>query len=201
MSNISRRKFLKGAGVAALAVAAAGVLAGCSDNKVPGTDVPDVPEVTSETIDVYFVDVNGGFVGGAKTMTVLKGAKAVKQEDIDTDIVPKGYGIGGNGLVFEIKENAGQNRYIKVTLVKHTNAEETGEKRLKKIKITLKFTDAGVADRELEVNAEATDWVHYDDIKDFIPDDVETEFTTWRSELKTENGYYQATNPLPVHLK
>ena len=29
MSNISRRKFLKGAGVAALAVAAAGVLAGC----------------------------------------------------------------------------------------------------------------------------------------------------------------------------
>ncbi|MBS7019569.1 MAG: twin-arginine translocation signal domain-containing protein [Faecalibacterium prausnitzii] len=30
MSNISRRKFLKGAGVAALAVAAAGVLAGCS---------------------------------------------------------------------------------------------------------------------------------------------------------------------------
>ena len=29
MSNISRRSFLKGAGVAALAVAAAGVLAGC----------------------------------------------------------------------------------------------------------------------------------------------------------------------------
>ena len=31
MSNISRRKFLKGAGVAALAVAAAGVLTGCSN--------------------------------------------------------------------------------------------------------------------------------------------------------------------------
>ena len=41
MSNISRRKFLKGAGVAALAVAAAGVLAGCSGNgeNVPMKDV------------------------------------------------------------------------------------------------------------------------------------------------------------------
>ena len=36
MSNISRRKFLKGAGVAALAVAA-GVLAGCSDQSTPDT--------------------------------------------------------------------------------------------------------------------------------------------------------------------
>lgn len=37
MSNISRRKFLKGAGVAALTVAAAGVLAGCSDQSTPDT--------------------------------------------------------------------------------------------------------------------------------------------------------------------
>ena len=37
MSKISRRKFLKGAGVAALAVAAAGVLAGCSDQSAPDT--------------------------------------------------------------------------------------------------------------------------------------------------------------------
>ena len=37
MSNISRRKFLKGAGVAALAVAAVGVLAGCSDQSTPST--------------------------------------------------------------------------------------------------------------------------------------------------------------------
>ena len=43
MSNISRRKFLKGAGVAALAVAAAGVLAGCSNG-----DAPVIPEVTKE---------------------------------------------------------------------------------------------------------------------------------------------------------
>ena len=34
MSNISRRQFLKGAGVATLAVAAAGVLAGCSKEDI-----------------------------------------------------------------------------------------------------------------------------------------------------------------------
>ena len=53
MSNISRRKFLKGAGVAALAVAAAGVLAGCSGNDVP------IPGVTVKDITVNFVDYDG----------------------------------------------------------------------------------------------------------------------------------------------
>ena len=48
MSNISRRKFLKGAGVAALAVAAAGVLAGCS-----GNDVPSIPGVTGWLLQQY----------------------------------------------------------------------------------------------------------------------------------------------------
>ena len=49
MSNISRRKFLKSAGVAALAVAAAGVLAGCKKD-----DIPDVPGVTTRTAKVIF---------------------------------------------------------------------------------------------------------------------------------------------------
>lgn len=43
MSNISRRNFLKGAGVAALAVAAAGVLAGCSDkDPIPSEEKKEV---------------------------------------------------------------------------------------------------------------------------------------------------------------
>ena len=47
MSNISRRKFLKGAGVAALAVAATGVLAGCSGNTgVSDKPTPGVPDKT-----------------------------------------------------------------------------------------------------------------------------------------------------------
>ena len=52
MSNISRRQFLKGAGVATLAVAAAGVLAGCS-----GNDVPSIPDVTAKDVTVSSLTV------------------------------------------------------------------------------------------------------------------------------------------------
>ena len=56
MSNISRRKFLKGAGVAALAVAAAGVLAGCSNipvtpNKPGSSDIPENPSLEKSVYD------------------------------------------------------------------------------------------------------------------------------------------------------
>ena len=71
MSNISRRQFLKSAGVAALAVAA---LTGCK--KIPDTDIPDVPEVTSVALRVLFVDEKGNPVGDGVTghydTTVLK---------------------------------------------------------------------------------------------------------------------------------
>ena len=50
MSNISRRQFLKGAGVATLAVAAAGVLAGCSN--VPDKPTPGVPD---KTVHIYYM--------------------------------------------------------------------------------------------------------------------------------------------------
>ena len=48
MSNISRRDFLKTAGVMTLAVAAAGVLAGCEGN----TAKPEVPEITQTSVTV-----------------------------------------------------------------------------------------------------------------------------------------------------
>lgn len=48
MSKISRRDFLKGAGVAALAVAAAGALTGCSKN-----DIPVIPGTTKKVIVCY----------------------------------------------------------------------------------------------------------------------------------------------------
>ena len=58
MSNISRRKFLKGAGVAVLAVAASGVLAGCSKNDIPVTpnkpgssDIPENPSLEKLVYD------------------------------------------------------------------------------------------------------------------------------------------------------
>ena len=77
MSKISRRNFIKGAGVAALAVAAAGMLAGC------GSSAPEMVEVHVG----YYKD----FLGNAKpiqdadkyaeVVSVVKGSK-VKKSDL-----------------------------------------------------------------------------------------------------------------------
>ena len=85
MSNISRRKFLKGAGVAALAVAAAGVLAGCS-----GNDVPSIPGVTAKDITVNFVDYDGKLIDSDRKENV-----PVDQYNMNSSEVtaPKGYVI------------------------------------------------------------------------------------------------------------
>lgn len=59
MSNISRREFLKGAGVAVLAVAASGVLAGCSkDPVVPATDAKLEKLVCSAIIELVADEKN-----------------------------------------------------------------------------------------------------------------------------------------------
>ena len=47
MSKISRRNFIKGAGVAALAVAAAGMLAGCGSS---------TPEMVDSVCSSFFFD-------------------------------------------------------------------------------------------------------------------------------------------------
>lgn len=99
LDMISRRRFLKSAGVAALAVAAAGVLVGCdggdSSSKVPGTEVPDVPGTTSKKVNVIFTDVEAApgdaNVGEYKDMSVLKDAKTVDPKSIPADKLPKGY--------------------------------------------------------------------------------------------------------------
>lgn len=99
LDMISRRRFLKSAGVAALAVAAAGVLVGCdggdSSSKVPGTEVPDVPGTTSKKVNVIFTDVEAAQgdanVGEYKDMSVLKDAKTVDPKSIPADKLPKGY--------------------------------------------------------------------------------------------------------------
>ena len=107
MSNISRRKFLKGAGVAALAVAAAGVLAGCSGN----TDVPDkpTPGVPDKTVRVYYL-INVQPVNGEPVEITVNGlATYVTYETIqknipaevaaDYDCANQNYDIGKDGTV------------------------------------------------------------------------------------------------------
>ena len=81
MSNISRRKFLKGAGVAALAVAAAGVLAGCSADDV-------VDKVTTETINVVLHDKEKNVNVPSKVTVEAKKGDKVGTKDIK---LPDGY--------------------------------------------------------------------------------------------------------------
>lgn len=82
MANVSRRDFLKYAGTAALAVAAAGVLTGCSKD-----DIPVIPGVTTRKVTVKFVLEDGTEVG-EQVLDVLKTEKKVNSAELTA---PKGY--------------------------------------------------------------------------------------------------------------
>lgn len=143
MSNISRRQFLKSAGVAALAVAA---LTGCK--KLPDTDIPDVPGVTSMDLRVLFVDEKKNPVGNGVTghydTTVLKDAKKYDPKQIPADKLPEGYELASEDEV-DIINNGNMNiamvtlklpkvtstRYAKVTFRNY----QTGKEVVKQFKI------------------------------------------------------------------
>lgn len=79
MSKISRRNFIKGAGVAALAVAAAGMLAGCGSS---------APEMVGVRVGYYYKDFFSGEVKDiqdaekfAEVVSVVKDGK-VKKSDL-----------------------------------------------------------------------------------------------------------------------
>ena len=110
MSNISRRQFLKGAGVATLAVAAAGVLAGCS-----GPDVPDVPGVTTRPVTVIFMKDEGNgvtnVVGETAKIDVLT-ENSVKVADIDKKLLPEDYHLENENAVVEVRKDDSKGEYI-----------------------------------------------------------------------------------------
>ena len=115
MSNISRRQFLKSAGVAALAVAATGVLAGCSKDDIPDTpDTPVIPEVTKE-VKVIFM-CNGATAGNDGSVVVKKDAKTVPVSLIKAEQIPQGYTVESTGEL-KIKEIDGK-ECVLVTLKK-----------------------------------------------------------------------------------
>ena len=100
MSNISRRKFLKGAGVAALAVAAAGVLTGCS-----GNDAPAVPGVTKKVTVIFMC--NGATAGKDGSVVVNEDAKTVLVSQIKAEQIPQGYTVESTGEL-KIQEIGGK---------------------------------------------------------------------------------------------
>lgn len=134
LDMISRRRFLKSAGAAALAVAAAGVLAGCdggdSSSKVPGTDTPNVPEVTSKQVKIIFADVNNGGAGIGNggdyyEHPVLKDATVVDPTTIPVDKFPEGYDLA-DATPVEIIDN-GNMVFAKVPVKKGTQTPLTEE--------------------------------------------------------------------------
>ena len=154
MSNISRRKFLKGAGVAALAVAAAGVLTGCSNG-----DAPVIPEVTKE-VKVIFI-CNGATAGKDGSVVVKKDAKTVLVSQIKAEQIPQGYTVESTGEL-KIQEIDGK-ECVLVTLKKI----DTGKK------VTVAFYDSvnkAMLSTTMTINvASDAEFVYKTDLKESLP--------------------------------
>ena len=208
MSNISRRQFLKGAGVATLAVAAAGMMAGCSKE-----DIPQVPEVTTDIVTVYFFDKTldngkGGGVGDTYKMEVLKG-DPLDPTKIPAEAFPKGYVLESEAPVKV--ENDGNGKKLALVPVK-VYKEESKPASQSNVFVTLNFTTPGNKDRELKVvvnrlfdlKSNPNETVKFDDIKDKLfetYDDIEVWDEGWFSYLQIVNGGYKTTRPLTVKIK
>lgn len=148
LDMISRRRFLKSAGAAALAVAAAGVLAGCdggdSSSKVPGTEVPDVPGTTSKSVKIIFADVDNGSAGVGNggdyyEHPVLKDATVVDPKSIPADKIPQGYELADTTPV-EIIDNG--NTLLAIVKVKKTVDTSIN------VRVTLQLINATAADNQ-----------------------------------------------------
>ena len=155
MSNISRRQFLKGAGVATLAVAAAGVLAGCS-----GPDVPDVPGVTTRPVTVIFMKDEGNgvtnVVGETAKIDVLKTEDSVKVADIDKKLLPEDYHLENEKAVVEIRKDASKGEYIIVFVTDVTYTPATKEVDIKVAITNPKAGEAVMTTVKANVKKDAT---------------------------------------------
>lgn len=160
MSNISRRKFLKGAGAVALAVAATGVLAGCSKDDIPDTpDKPVIPEVTKE-VKVIFM-CNGATAGNDGSVVVKKDAKTVSVSLIKAEQIPQGYTVESTGEL-KIKEIDGK-ECVLVTLKKIATSKN----------VTVAFYDtvnnAMLSTTMTITVASDTEFVYKTDLKEALP--------------------------------
>lgn len=192
MSNISRRKFLKGAGVAALAVAAAGVLAGCSGNDVP--DVPDVPGVTTRPVLVIFMKDEGNgvtnVVGETAKIDVLKTEDSVKVADIDKKLLPEGYHLENEKAVVEIRKDASKGEHIIVFVTDVTYTPATKEVDIKVAITNPKAGEAVMTTVKANVKKDATT-ISAAEIT--LPDGF-----TWAEGTEMDRQYDIATYVFPI---
>lgn len=109
MTNMTRRNFLKSAGVMTLAVAAAGVLSGCNSSKNPVMADVEV-QYWYESNILGRTQVDGGSY--TETVSVVKGGK-VKKEQIEKTLkailTNKGFNLKNKGLTeFDVDWTAGK---------------------------------------------------------------------------------------------
>ena len=188
MSNISRRQFLKGAGVATLAVAAAGVLAGCSKE-----DVPVIPEVTTRPVMVIFMADKGNgetvVVGEAK-IDVLKTEDSVKVADIDKKLLPEGYHLENEKAVVEIRKDASKGEHIIVFVTDVTYTPATKEVDIKVAITNPKAGEAVMTTVKANVKKDATT-ISAAEIT--LPDGF-----TWAEGTEMDRQYDIATYVFPI---
>ena len=189
MSNISRRQFLKGAGVATLAVAAAGVLAGCSKE-----DVPVIPEVTTRPVMVIFMADEGNgetvVVGETAKIDVLKTEDSVKVADIDKKLLPEGYHLENEKAVVEIRKDASKGEHIIVFVTDVTYTPAT-----KEVDITVAITNpkAGEAVRTTVKANVKKDATTISAAEITLPDGF-----TWAEGTEMDRQYDIATYVFPI---
>ena len=189
MSNISRRQFLKGAGVATLAVAAAGVLAGCSKE-----DVPVIPEVTTRPVMVIFMadKGNGETVVVVETakIDVLKTEDSVKVSDIDKKLLPEGYHLENEKAVVEIRKDASKGEHIIVFVTDVTYTPATKEVDIKVAITNPKAGEAVMTTVKANVKKDATT-ISAAEIT--LPDGF-----TWAEGTEMDRQYDIATYVFPI---
>ena len=189
MSNISRRQFLKGAGVATLAVAAAGVLAGCSKE-----DVPVIPEVTTRPVRVIFMADKGNgetvVVSETAKIDVLKTEDSVKVADIDKKLLPEGYHLENEKAVVEIRKDASKGEYIIVFVTDVTYTPATKEVDIKVAITNPKAGEAVMTTVKANVKKDATT-ISAAEIT--LPDGF-----TWAEGTEMDRQYDIATYVFPI---
>lgn len=132
MSKISRRKFLKTAGAATLAVAAAGVLAGCSEE-----DVPIIPGVNDREVIILYnlasKQEDGAYVLDGQKVSTVTVSDSMDYVDITRSMIPDGYYLealensGEDYIRVKYKEDEDGNYVINLVVYKIEEPEETEE--------------------------------------------------------------------------
>lgn len=141
MSNkISRRAFMKGVGAVAVATAATGILAGCSNDSV-------IESVEKKEIRVVFALASGQKIGDYKSMKVPKDATSIDASQIDKAIIPAGYSVASTGNL-KIENVAGEDTVTVIVTLDPITKE-----------ITVKFYDM---DKETFLTETATITVDID---------------------------------------